>query len=77
MFAIARGSRPAGAPVDVPKPVPGSARVQKFRSRPDLRPPAVAVDVATGAASPGSIFVRPKRGQSQQGPMILDPSAGR
>jgi hypothetical protein len=74
LFTIARGARTPRAPVDVPPAVPPGARVQSFRSRPDLRPPAIGVDVLTPAASRGSIFVGPKRGQSQQGPMIVDAS---
>jgi hypothetical protein len=44
-----------------------------FRSRPDLRPPTI--DVATqahGHTTPGYIFVAPKKGGGQYGPMILD-----
>jgi hypothetical protein len=46
--------------------------VQHFRSRPDLRPPGVAVTTSSGRAAPGSVFVAPKRGATAQGPMIID-----
>jgi hypothetical protein len=48
--------------------------VQAFASQPGLHPPAIAVDTASERAEPGSIFVAPKRGATQQGPMILDES---
>ena len=71
-FTIARAARIAPAPIDAAKPVSHSARVRSFRSRPKLRPPAVAVETASERAAPGVVFVAPKRGESQQGPMILD-----
>ena len=43
-----------------------------FRSRPDLTPPAVAVDTPAGGVAPGYVFVAPKKGPGQDGPMILD-----
>jgi hypothetical protein len=50
--------------------------VRSFRSRPDLRPPAI--NVATHAhhpdTAPGYIFVAPKKGAGQDGPMIVDDS---
>jgi hypothetical protein len=51
--------------------------VQHFTTRPDLRPPEVEVTTApAGLTSPdnvgGFVFVAPKRGPTQEGPMILD-----
>jgi arylsulfotransferase ASST len=46
--------------------------VQHFVSRPDLAPPGVRVVTRTPSASSDDIFVAPKLGDSQQGPMILD-----
>nr|MDQ3361575.1 hypothetical protein [Actinomycetota bacterium] len=48
-----------------------------FRSRPDLRPPAVRVLEARRGTSPGYIFLAPKKdpdegGSGQDGPMIVD-----
>ena len=46
-----------------------------FRSRPDLRPPAIDVAPRAHDTAPGYIFVGPKRGGvGQGGPMILDDS---
>ncbi|MDQ3377432.1 MAG: arylsulfotransferase family protein [Actinomycetota bacterium] len=48
----------------------GPARI--FRSRPDLTPPTVAVGKPAGGTAPGYVFVAPKKGPGQDGPMILD-----
>jgi hypothetical protein len=50
--------------------------VQSFNSRPDLRPPAVAVSAQSPAVAPGDEFVAPYTGPGQAGPMILDASGG-
>jgi hypothetical protein len=50
--------------------------VQSFKSRPDLRPPAVTVSARSPAVAPGDEFVAPYTGPGQTGPMILDPSGG-
>jgi Arylsulfotransferase (ASST) len=70
-FGIARPPAGPMPPFDAAK-APTDPDVQRFRSRPDLRPPAVDVRVASAAASEGKIFVAPKRGATQQGPMIVD-----
>jgi arylsulfotransferase ASST len=50
-----------------------SGTTQSFRSRPDLRPPTVSVNVpASGNVAPGYVFVAVKKGEGQDGPMILD-----
>jgi hypothetical protein len=50
-----------------------SGSTQSFRSRPDLRPPAVGVNVrASDSVAPGYVFVAVKKGAGQDGPMILD-----
>jgi hypothetical protein len=46
--------------------------VRAFRSRPDLSPPAVEVATQAHNTAPGYIFVAPKKGDGQYGPMILD-----
>ncbi len=43
-----------------------------FRSRPDLDPPIVDVTAQAYDAAPGYVFVAPKKGVGQYGPMILD-----
>jgi hypothetical protein len=70
-FVVAGTSTAPAPPFDEAKPVQPRA-VQRFRSRPDLRPPAISVMTAAPAARPGKVFVAPKRGATQQGPMILD-----
>jgi hypothetical protein len=50
-----------------------SGSTQSFRSRPDLRPPTVGVNVpAAGSVAPGYVFVAVKKGAGQDGPMIMD-----
>jgi hypothetical protein len=49
--------------------------VRSFRSRPDLSPPAVEVNTRRAQdTAPGYIFVAPKKGAGQDGPMIIDES---
>ena len=49
-----------------------TAPTQHFRSRPDLKPVKVTVDVAAHDTAPGYIFIAPKRKALQAGPLILD-----
>jgi hypothetical protein len=50
-----------------------SGSTQSFRSRPDLRPPTVGVNVrASDSVAPGYVFVAVKKGEGQDGPMIMD-----
>src|SRR5215216_3173507 len=56
---------------------PGQARI--FRSRPDLRPPAIKVNTNLPGTAPGHIFVSPKKGPgeeapNQDAPLIVDSS---
>lgn len=58
-----------------PPPPPKAGELQRFVSRPDLKPPVV--DVTRGPSrTPGYIFLAPYAGPGQYGPMILD-EAGR
>lgn len=57
-----------------PRPAPQATSYQRFRSRPELQPPTVAVSAHTPAATPGDIFIAPYSGPGQYGPMILDES---
>ena len=55
----------------------GGGAAMTFRSRPDLRPPAVKVNVSSPETAPGYIFVSPKKGPgerapTQDGPLIVD-----
>jgi Arylsulfotransferase (ASST) len=50
-----------------------SGTTQSFRSRPDLKPPSVGVNVeASEGVAPGYVFVAVKKGEGQDGPMIMD-----
>jgi hypothetical protein len=64
------------APADAALPAQQTGRkrvgVARFRSRPDLQPSALQVNVADSRAAAGDIFVAPKGPASQGGPMILD-----
>jgi hypothetical protein len=53
-----------------------AAPTQHFVSRPDLQPVVVDVDTAKPGRGAGYVFLAPKRGVVQTGPMILD-SSGR
>ena len=70
-FGIAQpaGLIPYGKPYVAPA---GSNGVQHFHSRPDLQPPAVTVTKDAAPASGGDIFVAPRSGPAQNGPLILD-----
>jgi Arylsulfotransferase (ASST) len=70
-FVIANPS-PLPAPPFDDAEQPAERGVRSFRSRPDLRPPAVAVKTAAAAAKRGKVFVAPKRGATQVGPMIVN-----
>jgi len=56
-------------PVDLSK---GKGEVLHFRSRPDLEPPGVKVLTRKPGAAPGQVFLAPKQGRGQDGPMIID-----
>ncbi|MDQ5827158.1 MAG: arylsulfotransferase family protein, partial [Chloroflexota bacterium] len=45
---------------------------QGFRSRPELSPPTIEVTTQAHGTAPGYIFVAPKIGPGQDGPMIID-----
>jgi len=72
-FVVARRNTAPDPPDDQAKK-PVDAGVQTFASQPGLHPPAIRVDQSSDEATAGSIFVAPKRGATQQGPMILDAS---
>jgi hypothetical protein len=46
--------------------------VQRFVSRPDLKPPAVSVLQPAHSAAPGLVFIAPSSGPGQRGAMIFD-----
>jgi outer membrane protein assembly factor BamB len=69
-FTVATPEAPiAPAPLPAVPAAPGT--VQKFHSRPDLQPAALAVDNVS-APDEGDIFVASQDGPVQDGPMIVD-----
>jgi hypothetical protein len=54
----------------------GRGSVQSYASRPDLDPPAFTVSTNKPGTAPGLVFLAPKSGRGQDGPMIID-NAGR
>jgi hypothetical protein len=74
-----KAKTPKGRPLPTPKvaPLPNtpsapSKVVRDFRSRPDLIPPAVEVTTQAHGTASGYIFIAPKIGLGQHGPMIID-----
>jgi hypothetical protein len=63
---------PSRAPKVRPLSSSSSTPAKAFRSRPDLRPPAVEVSTQARETAPGYIFTAPKKGAGQDGPMIID-----
>ena len=63
-----------GEPVAPPPSLPTvrQDRGRTFASRPDLRPPGLLSSTRRSGAAPGFIFLAPKCGEAQDGPMILD-----
>lgn len=49
-----------------------SGAVQRFRSRPDLRPPRVSVRKRSRGMAPGHVLLAPLNGRREEGPMIVD-----
>jgi hypothetical protein len=70
-FVVTQRNTAPDPPDDKAKP-PVDQGVRTFASRPDLKPPAVAVDQASPETAAGRVFVAPKRGATQVGPLILD-----
>jgi hypothetical protein len=66
-FSVAR---PATEPVGRVENRGGD--IQRFRSRPDLKPPVITMTTRSHRVSPGYVFLAPKRGAGQDGPMIVD-----
>ena len=71
-------TKPPAAPTPTaaakpPANVPQAGATYRFVSRPDLRPPAVNVATSLPGQAPGSVFLAPKLGQGQAGPMIVRP----
>jgi hypothetical protein len=52
----------------------GRGAVRRFVTRPDLIPPAVTVTTRKPGRADGLVFIAPKGGRGQDGPMIVDDS---
>jgi Arylsulfotransferase (ASST) len=52
--------------------VAGGPRFHRYRSEPDLRPPAVTIERRAGAAADGLLFLSPSSGPGQRGALIVD-----
>ncbi|HXM87098.1 MAG TPA: hypothetical protein VN889_05650 [Solirubrobacteraceae bacterium] len=74
VFAIAEQDRITTTPERTYAGEP--SEVQAFRSRPDLRPPALTVTASSPAVAPGDELVAPYTGPGQAGPMIVDGAGG-
>src|SRR4051795_4118991 len=57
-------------PVELPDV--GRGTVQEYATRPDLTPPSVTVTTALPGRAPGLVFLAPKAGRGQDGPMIIN-----
>ena len=75
--SLSKASAGAGASLPALRSRTGGTTVrgiQHFRSRPDLRPPEIVVDVRPQDVIPGFVFTDCHGGYAQQGPMILSES---
>jgi Arylsulfotransferase (ASST) len=52
----------------------GRGAIQTYASEPGLQPPAVVIRTANPGRAPGLVFLAPKAGRGQDGPMIIDDS---
>jgi hypothetical protein len=50
----------------------GKGKTQRFVTQKNLTPPAITIHKASSAVAPGYVFIAPKGGRGQDGPMILD-----
>ena len=50
----------------------GAAPGVSYRSRPDLSPPHVDIDIPAGSVAPGLVFLTPNNGAGEAGPTIVD-----
>src|SRR3954447_21853634 len=69
-FEIGDETRRSLRPVQAP--AVGRGAVQSFATRKDLAPPAVTVSTNKPGTAPGLVFLAPKAGRGQDGPMIID-----
>jgi Arylsulfotransferase (ASST) len=53
-------------------PAVGRGNIQTFATEPSWQPPAVVINTAKPGRAPGLVFLAPKAGRGQDGPMIVD-----
>jgi hypothetical protein len=53
-------------------PAVGRGNVRHYATQPDWQPPAVVVNTVKPGRAPGLVFLAPKAGRGQDGPMIVD-----
>ena len=72
-YSFLVGRRPP-LPATRPAELPGDGQRLRaaFKTRPDLVPPSVVVSTRAPGRTPGYIFIGPKGGHGQDGPMIVD-----
>lgn len=63
---------PSGIPVLASRPSVASGQVQRFRSRPDLAPAVVEIDIDRPGQDGGLILMDSQGGVGAEGPMIID-----
>ncbi|WP_051324899.1 arylsulfotransferase family protein [Candidatus Solirubrobacter pratensis] len=56
------------------RPVVGRGNVQHYATEPKWEPPAVVINTVKPGRAPGLVFIAPKAGRGQDGPMIIDDS---
>jgi hypothetical protein len=73
-FAITIGHPTTVGPRVGEAPNVGRGAVQTYASEPGFTPPAVVIRTANPGRAPGLVFLAPKGGRGQDGPMIIDDS---
>src|SRR4051812_42410150 len=69
-FNIGDATTRKARPVEFPNV--GRGTIQEYDTRPDLTPPSVTVTTAKPGRAPGLVFLAPKAGRGQDGPMIIN-----
>jgi hypothetical protein len=73
-FGITIGEPTTVGPRVGESPMVGRGAVQHYATEPDWAPPAVVIDTVKPGRAPGLVFIAPKAGRGQDGPMIIDDS---
>jgi hypothetical protein len=73
-FGITIGEPTSVGPRMGEAPNVGRGAVQTYASEPSFQPPAIVIRTANPGRAPGLVFLAPKGGRGQDGPMIIDDS---